>query len=276
MVRAMIAKMLFSWGIVSSLCCAVLVGRVAAAPATLAGHQATYGVTLASATSGSGLVAAEGAVHYRFADACEGWTVENRTLLRFTGDEGAVSESLWSYTSWESKDGLSFRARVREITDGEVTEDFSGEASLERRGSPGKARFRKSIDRQLDLPAGTQFPTQHLRGLLASARGGQHYVPATVFDGADADNPYRVGTVIGVAADGVSAKLAQRAGLVDMPVWSVQMAFFAANQPAAVPIFEVGANYREDGIADTILQDIGGLVLRMTLESVELLPAPDC
>lgn len=276
MVLTMIARSVISWGVVSSLCFAMLVGRVSAAPSALAGHQASYAITLAAASSGSGLASAEGAVLYRFADACEGWTVENRTVLRLTGDDGGVSESVWAYTSWESKDGLTFRVRVREIADGEMTDDFRAEASLGRRGGPGKAKFSKSIEKRVHLPAQTQFPTDHLRGLLDKARAGQRYVPAIVFDGADGDNPYRVGAVLGALTAGESAKLAKRMGLSELPVWSLQMAFFAADQPAAVPKFEIGANFREDGIADAILQDMGGLVLRLTLENVELFPDPDC
>jgi len=263
-------------GVVSSLCWAVIVGPASAAPGGLAGHQASYGITLASAANGSGVATAEGAVLYRFADACEGWTTENRTLLRLTGEDGEVSESVWTYTSWETKDGLDFRVRVREIADGEIADDFRGEATLERPGNPGKATFRKSIEGVVDLPAGTRFPTNYLQELLSKARAGHRYVPAIVFDGADADNPYRVGAVLAAAADGESAKLAKRMGLSDMPLWSVQMAFFTVDQASAVPKFEIAANYRDDGIADTFLQDMGGLVLRLTLEKVELLPDPDC
>lgn len=250
-------------------------GAHAASPA-LANHQAAYKITLASVASGSGVASAEGAVLYRFADACEGWTVENRTVLRVTGDEGDVSETVWAYTSWESKDGLDFRVRVRETRNGDLTDDLRGKASLERLGGSGKAEFRAPLEAEIDLPAGTQFPTGHMRGLLEKARAGERYVPATVFDGADLDNPYRVGAVLGSAADGVRAGFSGWAGLTDLPVWSVQMAFFPVDEPAAVPKFEIGANYREDGIADKILQDFGDLVLRLKLENVELLPDPGC
>ena len=261
---------------------AVMAGAVFSAPGAyaaslaLANHQAAYKITLASAASGGGVASAAGAVLYRFADACEGWTVENRTILRVTGEEGDVSETVWAYTSWESKDGLNFRVRVRETRNGDLTDDLRGKASLERLGGSGKAKYRAPSEAEIDLPAGTQFPTGHMRGLLEKARAGERYVPATVFDGADLDNPYRVGTVLGSAADGVRAGFSGWAGLTDMPVWSIQMAFFPVDGPAAVPMFEIGANYREDGIADAILQDFGGLVLRLKLENVELLPDPGC
>lgn len=276
MVTAMKAKWLLFRVVASVLCCVAFAAGVSAAPVALAGHQASYAITLASAASGGVIASAEGAVRYRFADACDGWTVENRTVLRLIADEGDVLESVWAYTSWESKDGLDFRVRVREINDGEMIHDFRGEARLERPGGPGKARFSNSIEKQVELPAGTWFPTAYLADLLDKARDGKRYVPATVFDGADEDNPYRVGAVLGAVGAGERAKIAAQMGLGVLPMWSVQMAYFASGQPAAVPKFEIGANIREDGISDTIHQDMGGLALRLTLESVELFPAPDC
>ena len=65
-------------------------------------HRALYGMVLGSATPGSGIVGAEGAMAYRFAAACDGWTVENRTYLLIRYAEGDEVETTWSFASWES------------------------------------------------------------------------------------------------------------------------------------------------------------------------------
>jgi len=43
-----------------------------------------------------------------------------------------------------------------------------------------------------------------------------------------------------------------------------------------LPEFELSAHYRQDGIADHIIQDFGDFALQVRLGEVEVLPAPDC
>lgn len=244
--------------------------------ADFVGHQALYRVSLRSAEAKSGVVSVRGAVLYRFADVCDGWTAENRTLMRLGYGEADESETEWSHVSWESKDGLRFRFHVRDIRDGQLAEELEGHASLTGPRGPGIARFSLPQEHDLRLPPGTQFPTRHLMALLDAARSGRRHDSGIVFDGSSPDNPYTVGTVISDAAEGVRRTLAQRANLVEMPVWSLRLAFFPAAGREATPKFEVGITLREDGIADTIVQDFGDFVLLLTLQNVELLPKPDC
>lgn len=247
-----------------------------AAAADFVGHQALYRVSLASAETRSGIVSVRGAVLYRFADVCDGWTAENRTLLRLGYGEGGESETEWSHLSWESKDGLRFRFHLRDARDGELLEELEGEASLTGPGGPGIARFVRPEESDLKLPAGTQFPTHHLMALLDAARSGRRHASGIVFDGASVDNPYSVGAVLREAPESTSRTLARRARLDERPVWSLRLAFFPFAGREATPKFEVGLSFRDDGIADAIVQDFGDFVLRLTLQDVELLPEPDC
>ena len=56
----------------------------------------------------------------------------------------------------------------------------------------------------------------------------------------------------------------------------MRLAYYPIADPAEIPKFEIGVRYREDGIADRILQDFGDFQLDLTLEELTLLPAPDC
>lgn len=243
--------------------------------AEFVGHQALYRVSLASADAKSGVASARGAVLYRFADACDGWTAENRTLLRLGYDEGDENETEWSHVSWEAKDGSAFRFRVRDIRDGDLTEELEGQASLSRKGG-GAARFVKPDDSERKLPAGSLFPTRHMMALLAAARSGKRRLTSTVFDGASLDNPYTVGAVFHEAPAGVGRALARKMKLAEVPVWAVRLAFFSAAEAGATPKFEISLKFREDGIAEDIVQDFGDFVLLLTLQHVEILPKPDC
>ncbi len=249
---------------------------VATAAADFVGHSALYRVSLNSAQARSGVASVRGAVLYRFADACDGWTAENRTLLRMDYGEGEESETEWSHVSWESKDGLRFRFHVRDIRDGELSEELEGQASLTGPHGPGLAHFVLPEESDLKLPPGTQFPTRHLMALLDAARSGKRHESGIVFDGSSLDNPYSVGAVVHPASESARRSLARRAKLVDQPVWSLRLAFFPMTANEATPKFEIGITLREDGIADTIVQDFGDFVLLLTLQNVELLPKPDC
>lgn len=240
------------------------------------GHRALYRVSLNSAEARSGVASVRGAVLYRFADACDGWTAENRTLLRLDYGEGDESETEWSHLSWESKDGLRFRFHVRDIRDGELAEELQGQASLTAPRGPGLAHFVLPEESDLKLPAGTQFPTRHLMALLDAARSGKRHESGIVFDGSSLDNPYSVGAVARQVPESARRNPGKRAKLDELPVWSLRLAFFPMAAGEATPKFEIGITLREDGIADSIVQDFGDFVLLLTLQHVELLPKPDC
>jgi envelope integrity protein B len=258
--------------------CAALISGPESAKAAgdLIGHQAIYRITLETASAGSGVADASGAVLYRFADTCDGWTVENRTALRLSLGEETDTTTEWAYTSWEAKDGSAFRFRVRDSQDGELIEELRGKAGIDAVEKPGRADFTIPPDMDFELPAGTMFPTAHLLRLFALAQAGKHTATDYLFDGASLDNPYRVGAVFGAAPDSTRHALAERTGLSDLPVWAVRLAFFSVREGATLPDFEVGLHYREDGIADTIKQDFGDFVLNLSMEEFELLPKPGC
>ncbi len=259
------------------VCVAAGPGRAEPGSDGLVGHRAIYDVTLVSAEAASGVADASGAVLYRFADTCNGWTVENHTVVRLglTGGDETLSD--WAYTSWESKDGASFRFRVRDQQDEEILEELRGSVAMGSNASGGTVRFARPEGVEMTLAPGTLFPTAHLLTLLRQARAGIKTGSETIFDGADLDNPYRVSAVIGPAPAAVRRHLTEMSGLGDLPVWSVRLAFFPLDDPkAATPAFEVGIHYREDGIGNSIVQDFGDIVLKLELKSLEIFPPPDC
>ena len=239
-------------------CLLVLAASAAAAPPSLAAgmadlvsHRATYRMTLGGASPGSGVIGARGVMEYRFAERCDGWTVENRTylLLDYEG-EGEV-ENVWDFASWESKDGLGYRFRFRHTRDGEVVDVFRGVAELAGRGGAGVARFTSPDDVARDLPRGTLFPTEHLALLLDSARDGGGHLVRTVFDGTTLDNPYRISAFI-KEADAAGNEFAA-AGLKEKRTWRMNLAFYPAALAEPLPEFEIRVLYRADGIARALL-----------------------
>jgi envelope integrity protein B len=247
-----------------------------AAAVDLQAHHAVYRMVLSRATRSSDVVSADGVMVYRFARGCDGWTVENQTLLRLLYDNDTQADTLWSFASWESADGTQFRFHARYDQDGKNIERLEGQADLQALGEAGTARFSQPPDKVIPLPRGTLFPTEHVRQVIAAAQSGNHLFNRTVFDGASLDNPYAVNAALGPLSESIAEDLAKRLGLPTQPAWWTRMAFFPIGADAEVPEFEMSAQYRADGIADKIIQYFETFALDVQIKEIELLPASDC
>src|SRR5579859_3704156 len=245
----------------------------------LASHRAIYKMALATAKSGSGVTAASGAMSYKFGDSCDGWIVENKTALTFAYSDGAPVSTTWDFVTWESKDGLHYRFRVRSTRDGVVNEEIDGTADLEGKGKGGLAKFTLPEAKTMKLPKGTLFPTEHTVRMIELAQAGEHMAERTLFDGTGTDNTFAVSALIGKAAAANKNK-PEAAGisraLLATPSWPMQMAFFPDGSDDAEPDYEVGVRYYQNGVADDVLQSFGNFSLKGTLEKLEPLPKPDC
>jgi hypothetical protein len=244
--------------------------------ADLVGHRAVYDIALASAADGSGIQGAGGAVLYQFQETCDGWITENRTVLGIQFEGKAASETVWTYTSWESKDGHRFRFRTRDVRDGDTVENLRGTVVMAEGGGDSIAEFTGSVTKAIMLPRGTVFPVGHLTGLLEAAREGRTRAMDVVFDGSSMESPYEVSTVMQSVPQEEANPMAMTHGLPPLPVWRMRLAFFPVGAPTALPTFEMGVRYRQDGIADDLFQDFGDFALDLALKEIELLPRPDC
>lgn len=251
----------------------------------LAPHRAVYNMSLASTRLGGGVIGASGNMTYKFADACDGWTVENKTVLTFSYNDGAPVATTWDFLTWESKDGLHYRFKVRSTRDGVVSEEIDGTASLDGAGRGGVAKYTLPEPRTLRLPKGTMFPTAHTLRLLEMARRGDHMLERSLFDGTGVDGAFDVSAVIGNGlpantpdpSDAQAAtKSAVNASLLSAPSWRMQMAFFPQDSEEATPDYEVALRYYLNGVADEVVQSFGNFSLRGTLEELQPLPKPDC
>jgi hypothetical protein len=239
-------------------------------------HRAAYRMALAEASRASGIVAAQGVMEYQFGRRCDGWTVENRTYLRLTYEGGGDTETVWTFASWESADGLGFRFRAHFQEGGKTVERIQGSARLGAKNGAGQAVLSLPDDRTIDLPPGTLFPTEHVSALIAAAETGTRTLSRIVFDGASLDNPYVVNAVFGALGQDAAKELAAATGLAPLPVWWTQLAFFPERNPGSLPEFELGARYRADGVADQIVQRFSDFSLKVRLNEFQALPAPDC
>ena len=124
-------------------------------------HKAVYDLSLGRTSSGSEIADVSGVMTYEFADACDGWTVSQRSAMTFVYSNGEELQLGWSMVSWESKDGLRYRFYARQMQSGKEKEEFRGEARLNGVGDGGMAKYTSPSSYEVKLPAGTLFPTAH-------------------------------------------------------------------------------------------------------------------
>jgi hypothetical protein len=243
----------------------------------LAPHRALYDLNLAAARAGSDIVGLSGRMMLEWADACEGWTVNQKVQMSFTNREGPPLDNEFSFSSFETKDGDSFRFSMRSTANGEPFEEYVG--SARRDASGGAVRFTVPTGEELDLPQGITFPTEHLFLLVEAALAGDKWIGATVFSGTGLDSLHEVTAFIGTEiAEGDAAAQPDDAvlALVDLRSWPVSMAYFPLATQEPEPEFEVSYRLLENGVAGNLVLDYGDFAMRAVLSKLEFLSPPDC
>ncbi len=245
-----------------------------AGPAELVPHRAVYSMGLASMKSGAGIAGATGTMSYDFDDTCDGWVVENRIAITYAYTEGGQVLSTTDFITWESKDGLHYKFRMRNTRDGQVTEDVEGSADLKGKGQGGIARYDRPEPMTIPLPKGTLFPTEHTLRLLETAQAGKRSLLRVVFDGSDTDGPYQVNALIGPQPKKNSTFL--DSALLADPAWAMRLAFFPLEGQDPLPNYEMAVSYHPNGVSQDILQSFKNFTLKGTLKSIEPLPRKRC
>ncbi len=244
-----------------------------AAAADILPHRAVYKMSLLSARNSSKVSDVRGRMMFEWADACDGWTTEQRFQLRFVYAEGDEMAMNTNYTTWEAKDGQRYRFNVRKLVNGEVDEEVRGEARLEKDGS-GSATFTKPETQEMKLPDGSMFPTAHTLAILDHAGAGDTFFNRIVFDGADAEGATEVSTVIGNPIEGKEEAIDPL--LKGKKGWPVRMAFFPLKSDAAQPEYEMSLRLLQNGVAESMQIDYGDFTVNAILEKVEALPKSKC
>ncbi len=237
-------------------------------------HRAIYKMSLSSARNSSKVSGVSGRMMFEWADACDGWTTEQRFQLRFVYSEGEEMNMNTNYTTWEAKNGLRYRFNVLKKVNGETDEDIRGEAVLEKAGGPGTAHFSKPEPQDMALPVGSLFPTSHTLGILQHAKAGDLFFNSMVFDGADTEGSTEVNAFIGKPA---STQEDLGGGLLkDKKGWPVRMAFFPFSSDSAQPEYEMSLKLLQNGIAESMQIDYGDFTIKAILETLQPLPKSGC
>jgi hypothetical protein len=238
-------------------------------------HRAVYDLSLKSAEEDSGIIGVRGRMVIEWADACEGFTTTQQLRMRIEKSEGKVVASDYAITSWESRDGDVFRYAIRNVIDGRLVEEFSGRAERDRAGRGGTAFMTKPEPREIPLPAGIVFPSEHARALVRGAAAGEKRIEVRVFEGSGEEGLQNaVAFVVGEVAAGTADS--GHAELDRLPAWRMQMSYFRIGDNSGLPDYQVNFRIFANGVADQLELNYGEFVLESSLSHFEPLPRSGC
>ncbi len=257
----------------------MLGGAIAPAGAgtgNIAPHKATYKLSLDHARLQSGVSDVNGQMSFSFNDACDGWTINQRFQVKFSYSEGEDTELVTNYATWEAKDGSAYRFNVRKLVNGEVDEELSGGANLDK-AKGGSARYDKPESKTVPLKPGTMFPSAHTLRVLAQVGTDDNLFSVPIFDGAEAEGASQVNTILGkLRPPAPTQTKVKDKDLLAAKAWQVSLAFFPTAPGEALPEYETSMELLENGIMRSMLVDYGDFRVRMELESLEKVPSPAC
>lgn len=241
-------------------------------------NHALYTTSLNSAKPEGGVVAAEGSLDVKSGETCDGWTVEEHDKLTVHYAEDSDVEVATNSVTWESKDGLRFRFSQREMKNGALDDEVSGEARLDGDSTGGKVEFSRPKDSTLVLVPDVLFPTGHTIRLIERAAAGDQFIAAKVLDGTSEQNAADVSAVIGApeSAEATAAEEPIKSPLLARPSWRVHLAFFPADSRSDKPDYEIDMRLLDNGVSRDMVLDYGDFSIRAKLDKIEALPKPSC
>ncbi len=239
-------------------------------PTDLLSHRAAYALRLSDKDPGDLFVAAEGVMVIEWRATCDGWVSSQRLgFIAETGDGEQITYDV-RFSSWESATNDQIRFTLRSYDGPQAIESYRGEARLEGPDGAGVARYREPVETSVTLPAGTIFPTEQMRRLVAAAREGRLVSQYELFDGSGQTRPSSVTAVIGRPrmVEQTASGLSRR--------WPVSLAYYDLGGTGGTPDFEISFLLDEGGVLYEIRLDYGDFILEGELEKLELLPVSDC
>jgi hypothetical protein len=238
-------------------------------------HRAVYEMQLDEAQTRSNIADVEGFMLFEWRDSCDGWSVTQKLAMTVYYSTGESTDFGWTLNSWEAKNGLKYGFFVRRMQDGQEQQALRGSAELQGAGKPGTAHYTEPERRDLELPAGTLFPTMHTLKSLEEAEAGHTLFWSEVFDGSDEKGLFGVGVLIGKRTEGPADPEAPKE-LEGVPSWRMGLAFFPHESKELEPEHEQNVRLYRNGVAEDLVLQYGDFSVRTILKKLERLPPPDC
>ncbi len=261
------------------LAAAALLAAAPVSASTLAPYEASYDLTLVTASDSIGPRAMDGILEQRVVHTCGGWETRSRVLVTAVYRDDVSSTNERIFTSWESDDGKQYRFAVQTRKNDIVVEAFKGTAKLGAKG--GEVDYEATAENgqklKVPLPRDTFLPLSYARALLDHAVAGDVLFSGVVLNGASSNGPRILSTAIGHrdAAPVKPEKPDLDSNLLSGG-WRMSFAFFNLFEKSDTPIFETVLHQHDSGVADEITQTFSDFTIAAHLTHLKKIDAPAC
>ena len=217
---------------------------------------------------------ADGAIFYEFRETCKSWRVRHKFKLRITRNDKPAAETLFDFTSTESKSGKRFTFSSVTSTNGKISGRKAGIATLKDIGGAGTVELRQPSPRRVTLPAGTLFPTWHSLKVIRAGELKETTVWAKIFDGSDVAGRHNGINVIILGAR-PSPGQAERQPILRRPGWQMKVAYFEPVKTDGKPTYSLSMRFNDNGVTRSMVLDYGDFTMTGTLKAIEPLKRPE-
>jgi hypothetical protein len=240
-------------------------------------HRALYKVTLSSVNSGGQLVDISGKMYFEWKKTCDSWTTDHRSSLMYEYSDGTTSRINSDFTSYETLDGKSLSFSSKRDNNGVPFEEYRGHATLNE--ADGSAQYTIPGNVNFKLPKNTFFPMAHTHQILQSAKKGQRFFNASLFDGSDDQGPQQVNAFIGDKIDplkGVNVTKSIDKNLLASPAHRMRLAFFPSEDNDGNADYEMDLVALDNGVVSDIKIIYDTFTITQKLVALEKIDLPAC
>jgi len=236
----------------------------------LPGHRAVYELSLDDARTNGAITGAEGRYVFDLEDVCEGYTLNERLVVRLGRDGGTVLTD-YRLSAYETENGDLYRFSTETEFNGASGQSASGNLSVE--DESAEVEYENSEDISFDeevLP-----PLAHIRAMIEAARAGEERYAATVFDG-DIEKPvfYAVTRIGERETRAAPETIDGFEFLTDHDSWRIDSVYFPpsgqTDLESSIPEFRFTATLYDNGVVTDLILDYVDFSLKAELTDLEV------
>ncbi|HMJ42928.1 MAG TPA: cell envelope integrity EipB family protein [Pseudolabrys sp.] len=261
-----------------------------AAPPTekvlLAPHRAVYDLKLLKSQSSRGVQGVRGRILYDFSgNACDGYDLQFRQVSELDSGEGKAALSDLRSTTWEDGTAKKFRFNSENMVNAARTDIVNGRA--ERNADKVAISLSKPTEKTLTVPAGSVFPTEHMRRIILAAREGKTILEFPVYDGSETgEKLYNTLTIIGrpiaPGAKPPTDAAAKLPAMAKLTRWPVTISYFEKQDAKderggeQTPVYSISFELYENGISRALVLNYSDFSISGEMTSLELKKEKAC
>ncbi|MDC0074255.1 cell envelope integrity EipB family protein [Alphaproteobacteria bacterium] len=225
---------------------------------TFQSHKVVYTLELKESRK-KNIIDVKGKLAIELINSCPGYTVSQRVRIYVLDNNGNLSSTDASYSTWESFDGKLMNFNSRTYLNNNIKKAISGKAKylndeliLE---SKNNRKIIKSKNKRII------FPTEHLKQIISEGTKGNLIISRKIFDGSDFENIYYASSHFSpyFSKKYIDNRRRLLRGLVG---WTVNIAYFNIDSFRTIPDYEVSFTLYENGVLDDIILDYGDFVIK--------------